>query len=104
MTHDRPVCKICGKPHLASEDHNWEGRGFRVVPRSGIEPKRAVSPRKDVPRETRPVDVIPEKPPESRSYSKGYPAVRKWRSLNPEKYRAYMMAYMTERRKRKEPE
>ena len=102
MTHDRPICKICGKPHFPSEDHNWEGRGFRVVPRSGIEPKRAAAPRKDVPRETKP--VIPEKLPERVSYSKGYPAVRKWRSLNQEKYRAYMRAYMTERRKRKEPE
>ena len=101
MTHDHPICKICGKPHLASEAHNWEGRGFRVVPRSGIEPKLAVGPRKG---ETRPVDVIPEKPSDGASYSKGYPSVRKWRSLNREKYRAYMRAYMTERRKRKEPE
>ena len=96
---DKPTCKICGKPHLASEDHNWEGRGFRVVAQPG---KKPVGTRKDVPRETKP--VIPEKPPERVSYSKGYPAVRKWRSLNQEKYRAYMRAYMTERRKRKEPE
>ena len=90
---DCPVCKICGNPHLPSEDHNWEGRGFRVVSHSGKKPEV-----KNVPRET---IVIPEKP-ENRPYSKGYPAVRKWRAKNPEKYRDYMRAYMTKRRQRKD--
>lgn len=103
---DTPTCKICGNPHRPSESHVWEGRGFRVVPRPDKKPKRASKPRAGVAthaviekKDTAPREEIKE----NIVYAKGYPPVKKWRGKNQEKYRDYMRAYMTKRRKRKEP-
>jgi len=103
-------CKICGRDHLPSEPHVWDGRDFRLVPREtkspGVsKPVRARNPPGALDFDVRALvknepTTLTQEVKEIKPVSKRYLPVKNWRLRNKNKYNTYMRDFMRRKRKK----